>query len=78
MDFQGQSERKRVCAPEQTLRYERSAYDCTRKVGADAPSRVAHLLLSTSMVGKLKRDLMRFVKLSSRKLCLVFDESDET
>ena len=34
MDFQGQSERKRVCAPEQTLRYERSAYDCTRKVGA--------------------------------------------
>ena len=35
------------------------------------------LLLSTSMVGKLKRDLMRFVKLSSRKLCLVFDESDE-
>ena len=35
------------------------------------------LLLSTYMVGKLKRDLMRFVKLSSRKLCLVFDESDE-
>lgn len=35
------------------------------------------LLLSTSMVGKLKRDLIRFVKLSSRKLCLVFDESDE-
>lgn len=29
------------------------------------------------MVGKLKRDLMRFVKLSSRKLCLIFDESDE-
>ena len=36
------------------------------------------LLISTSMVGKLKRDLMRFVKLSSRKLCLIFDESDET
>lgn len=35
------------------------------------------MLLSTSMVGKLKRELMRFVKLSSRKLCLVFDESDE-
>ena len=35
------------------------------------------LVLSTSMVGKLKRDLMRFVKISSRKLCLVFDESDE-
>ena len=35
------------------------------------------LLLSTSMVGKLKRELMRFVKLTSRKLCLVFDESDE-
>ena len=35
------------------------------------------LLISTSMVGKLKRDLMRFVKLSSRKLCLIFDESDE-
>ena len=35
------------------------------------------LLISTSMVGKLKRELMRFVKLSSRKLCLIFDESDE-
>ena len=35
------------------------------------------LVLSTSMVGKLKRELMRFVKLTSRKLCLVFDESDE-
>ena len=35
------------------------------------------LLISTSMVGKLKRHLMRFVKLSSRKLCLIFDESDE-
>ena len=42
----------------------------------DVP-RGIYLLLSTSMVGKLKRDLMRFVKLSSRKLCLVFDESDE-
>ncbi|MBR5014546.1 MAG: N-6 DNA methylase, partial [Bacteroidales bacterium] len=35
------------------------------------------LLISISMVGKLKRELMRFVKLSSRKLCLIFDESDE-
>lgn len=35
------------------------------------------LVLSTSMVGRLKRELMRFVKISSRKLCLVFDESDE-
>ena len=35
------------------------------------------LVLSTSMVAKLKRELMRFVKISSRKLCLVFDESDE-
>ena len=42
----------------------------------DVP-RGTFLILSTSMVGKLKRELMRFVKLSSRKLCLVFDESDE-
>ena len=35
------------------------------------------LVLSTSMLGKLKRGLARFVKRSSRKLCLVFDESDE-
>lgn len=35
------------------------------------------LVLSTSMTGKLKRGLARFVKHTSRKLCLVFDESDE-
>ena len=35
------------------------------------------LVLSTSMLGKLKRGMARFVKRSSRKLCLVFDESDE-
>ena len=35
------------------------------------------LILSTSMLGKLKRGLAKFVKRSSRKLCLVFDESDE-
>ena len=35
------------------------------------------LILSTSMLGKLKRGLARFVKRTSRKLCLVFDESDE-
>lgn len=35
------------------------------------------LVLSTSMLGKLKRGLTRFIKRSSRKLCLVFDESDE-
>ena len=35
------------------------------------------IVLSTSMLGKLKRGMARFVKRSSRKLCLVFDESDE-
>ena len=35
------------------------------------------LVLSTSMLGKLKRRLARFVRRTSRKLCLVFDESDE-
>ncbi len=35
------------------------------------------LVLSTSMLGKLKRGLTGFIKRSSRKLCLVFDESDE-
>lgn len=35
------------------------------------------LVVSTSMLGKLRRGLMRYVKQTSRKLCLVFDESDE-
>ena len=35
------------------------------------------LVVSTSMLRKLKRGLMRFVKRTSGKLCLVFDESDE-
>ncbi len=35
------------------------------------------LVLSTSMLSKLKRGLKRFIRRSSRKLCLVFDESDE-
>ena len=35
------------------------------------------LVVSTSMFGRLKRGLTRFVKRTSRKLCLVFDESDE-
>ena len=35
------------------------------------------LVLSTSMLGKLKRGLARFVRRTSRKQCLVFDESDE-
>lgn len=35
------------------------------------------IVISTSLLGKLKRSLMRFVKMRSRKLCLVFDESDE-
>ena len=35
------------------------------------------LVVSTSMLGKLKRGLVRYVKQTSRKLCLVFDESDE-
>jgi hypothetical protein len=35
------------------------------------------LLLSISMLGKLRRELKRFVKTRSRKICLIFDESDE-
>lgn len=35
------------------------------------------LVVSTSMLGKLRRGLVRNVKQTSRKLCLVFDESDE-
>ena len=35
------------------------------------------LVVSTSMFGKLRRGLVRYVKQTSRKLCLVFDESDE-
>lgn len=35
------------------------------------------LVVSTSMLHKLKRYLMRFIKLSARRICLVFDESDE-
>lgn len=34
------------------------------------------LVVSTSMLGKLRRGLVRYVKQTSRKLCLVFDESD--
>ena len=35
------------------------------------------IVLSTSMLSRLKRGLARFVRHSSKKLCLVFDESDE-
>lgn len=35
------------------------------------------IVLSTSMLSRLKRGLVRFVRHSSKKLCLVFDESDE-
>lgn len=35
------------------------------------------LILSTSMLSKLKRGLSQFVRRTSGKLCLVFDESDE-
>ena len=35
------------------------------------------LVVSTSMLGKLQRGLVRYVKQTSRKLCLVFAESDE-
>ena len=36
------------------------------------------LVVSTSMLRKLKRGLMRFVKRTSGKLCLVFDESTKS
>lgn len=35
------------------------------------------LIVSTSQLGKLKRSLARFIKMRSRKFCLIFDESDE-
>ena len=35
------------------------------------------LILSTSILSKLKRGLSKFVRRTSGKLCLVFDESDE-
>lgn len=35
------------------------------------------LVVSTSLLGKLKRSLAKFIKMRSRKLCLIFDESDE-
>jgi hypothetical protein len=37
----------------------------------------AFLVVSISMLSKLKRDLSRLIKLHSRKFCLIFDESDE-
>lgn len=42
----------------------------------DVPAGV-FLVVSTSLLAKLQRSLKRFVKLRSRKLALVFDESDE-
>lgn len=35
------------------------------------------VIVSLSMLRDLKRSLMQFVKMRSRKICLVFDESDE-
>lgn len=35
------------------------------------------VVVSLSMIGQLKRWLMRFMKLRSNKVCLLFDESDE-
>jgi hypothetical protein len=35
------------------------------------------LFVSISMLDKLKREIQRFVKIRSRKICLLFDESDE-
>lgn len=35
------------------------------------------LILSTSMLGKRKRELRQFLRLTARKHCLIFDESDE-
>ena len=48
----------------------------TSKDLEDVPEGI-FLIVSTSMLGKLKRSLARFIKLRSRKLCLIFDESDE-
>lgn len=35
------------------------------------------LVVSISMLSKLKRELSKFIKLNSKKVCLIFDESDE-
>lgn len=42
----------------------------------DVPQGV-FLVVSTSMLCRLKRYLMKFIRRSARRLCLVFDESDE-
>ena len=42
----------------------------------DAPEGV-FLIVSISMLSKLKRELKKLIKLNSRKFCLIFDESDE-
>ena len=42
----------------------------------DVPAGI-FIVVSTSMLYKLKRYLIRFIKRSARRLCLVFDESDE-
>jgi len=35
------------------------------------------ILVSLSLLGKLERELKRFMKIHSHKVCLIFDESDE-
>lgn len=35
------------------------------------------LILSTSMLGRRRRELRQFLRITSRKHCLIFDESDE-
>lgn len=42
----------------------------------DVPEGV-FLVVSISMLSKLKRELKKLIKLDSRKFCLIFDESDE-
>lgn len=49
----------------------------TSKDLEDVPEGI-FLIVSTSMLGKLKRSLARFIKLRSRKLCLIFDESTKS
>lgn len=60
------------------LRNNRQPYRMIRswKDLEDVPQGV-FLVVSTSMLCRLKRYLMKFIKRAARRVCLVFDESDE-
>ena len=53
-------------------------FRCLRRIGDFKNIRDGEfLVVSNSMLDKLKRHLSKFMKTRSRKVCLIFDESDE-